>query len=305
MKLFLAGTDDVNKLKAVFVSKHPYILSSYLYSFYDCSVKAHLRWKEQYDFGKARGAEWIMDSGLFSMMFGAQKDRTFTEKELLVYTNDYIAKMKEIGYTDTIVEMDVHKILGLDSLKKFRKIFETEYDVEKTIFVWHIEEEIRGWEKLVARYPYIALSIPELRKVLSDVKMKHFIRSMLRKAHRVNKNVRVHLLGCTEQGLLQQSGYYSSDSSSWLYSQTFGKPSEYHHGRMMQRLISDKEMLRLFESRREDIESRLAAVGMILNTENRKKYWGFSVTSAEAYHKLNKYINAHFYNGERVPQITI
>ena len=40
--------------------------------------------------------------------------------------------------------MDVHKILGLDALGRFRKYMESNWDIDKTIYVWHLEEKPRA-----------------------------------------------------------------------------------------------------------------------------------------------------------------
>ena len=142
MKLFLAGADTRQHLQQIYISNHSCILSSY-YKHQKTFVQDWLWW-----YNKTRHANWIMDSGLFTMMFGAGSHKKYNEQDLLQYTHKYLKDIKKINYTHDIVEMDVHKVLGLSALKRFRKIFEKSYPIEKTIFVWHIEEQLSGFKKL-------------------------------------------------------------------------------------------------------------------------------------------------------------
>lgn len=221
MKLFIAGAESKQVRVCNGIANSPAMLLSY----YHLAGKQHrvpIDFKTEYHSYKKGNTSFIMDSGLFTMMFGAGSKETYEVKHLEEYTERYLANVKEMNYTDYIVEMDVHKLFGLQQLAKFRKRFVNNYPIEKTIFVWHIEEDIKGWEKMCSTYPYVAISVPELRIVLERKYLKGFIQKMIAKALKINPQIKIHLLGCTSHTLLSQPGYYSADSTSWMQAAKYG-----------------------------------------------------------------------------------
>jgi len=221
MKLFIAGAESKQVRICNGIANSPSMLLSY----YHLAGKQHripADFKSEYHSFKKGNTSFIMDSGLFTMMFGAGSNQTYEVKELEEYTERYLANVKEMQYSDYIVEMDVHKLFGLKELAKFRKRFTNNYPIDKTIFVWHIEEEIDGWQQMCRTYPYVAISVPELRIVLERKFLKGFIQKMIAEAHKINPQIKIHLLGCTSHTLLSQPGYYSADSTSWLQAVKYG-----------------------------------------------------------------------------------
>jgi hypothetical protein len=221
MKLFIAGAESKQVRICNGIANSPSMLLSY----YHLAGKQHripADFKSEYHSFKKGNTSFIMDSGLFTMMFGAGSNQTYEVKELEEYTERYLANVKEMQYEDYIVEMDVHKLFGLKELAKFRKRFVNNYPIDKTIFVWHIEEEIDGWQQMCQTYPYVAISVPELRIVLERKFLKGFIQKMVAEAHKINPQIKIHLLGCTSHTLLSQPGYYSADSTSWLQAVKYG-----------------------------------------------------------------------------------
>ena len=223
MRMFMAGCDTVKFAKTNLVADHPYCLASYYNGILN-QKDAQLS-KVIIEMAK-RGANWIMDSGLFTMMFGAESHRVFSAQDLHAYTDRYIETMQATGFPGDIVEMDVHKVLGMGELKSFRDKFEQRWGTERTIFVWHREETEQGWRDMTKRYPYVALSIPELRIVCGrNAKLlKHFIAKMLTMAKEQNPNIKVHLLGCTQMNLLEQphEGGAEVIDSNWVSDEKIG-----------------------------------------------------------------------------------
>lgn len=84
----------------------------------------------------------MMDSGLFTMMFGAGKGKTYTKEDLHEYTDKYISDMIEMKWPGVIVDMDVHRVLGVECVPEFRKKFEERWGIHRTVFVWHTEETV-------------------------------------------------------------------------------------------------------------------------------------------------------------------
>lgn len=203
MKLHLAGADSARKLVAAVAGSlaadstaTPYLLTSYWYSRLQAGDKANGLWRKLYDFVDA---EWVVDSGLFTMMFGSGRGRTYDIKELRAYTAKYVRYLNEIRFRHYAVEMDVHKVLGMNAVFELRAYLEDHWPVEQTIYVWHEEEGIDGLQRLAAERPYIALSIPELRQVASKRKLdlNMLTLNLLRTINEAG-SPKVHLLGCSQ-----------------------------------------------------------------------------------------------------------
>ena len=293
MKLFLAGANDKNWCEVAYKSQHP----NFLTTFHHHQNGFNKEWLLWYNKTKQQGADWIMDSGLFTMMFGAGSHITYNEKDLLEYTYKYLNSMKEINYENYIVEMDVHKVLGVDKLKKFRGIFEKEYDIEKTIYVWHKEEGQDGFDKLCKRYPYIAISIPELRIVLKGKGSLHkAVAHMIGRANKINPNIKIHLLGCTQQGLMEQSGYYSCDSTSWLSAGRYGQGYYFGIDKLEQIKTRSKGWEKYANDYREEFKCNIVNL-------NPNDYYLNICLCARAYSELNQYINNRYFEGEPVKKL--
>lgn len=286
MKLFLAGADMNYHIEPIYLSRHASMLSSY-WKHKDKFIPSWLEW-----YNKTKNADWIMDSGLFTMMFGAGSGKEYKEEDIIEYTYKYINDLKKIKYNHYIVEMDVHKIFGLESLKRFRHIFKQKYDIDKTIYVWHVEEGEQGFVNLCKTYPYIAISIPELRIVL---KGKNSLEKMVKKlvllANKINPNIKIHLLGCTQQALMEQKGYYSCDSTSWMSSVKYGTAHYFHVNKIKQYSIHTKGWKDLRKN------------SNLKFTVKHNDYCKNLTLCAKAYNKLNRYINNKYYNYEQLKSI--
>lgn len=223
MRLHLAGADSVRDMVAAIsgslaadATKTPNLLTSYWYSKLKRGEKGNREWRELYD---RLEANWIIDSGLFTMMFGASSNRTYTMDDLKDYTVKYIRYLKQLRFRHAAVEMDVHKVLGLEALAELRKYFEDNWPVEQTIFVWHVEEGIDGLRELAKRYPYIAISVPELRNIAKERKQSLLMMVLnllgtIREAGG-ERPPKVHMLGCMQPDLMFNDMYFSVDSTSW------------------------------------------------------------------------------------------
>ena len=221
MKVFLASLEGVDFIKTCITAKHYYGLFSY-YHWNDFSNKL----KDQHrDLLNSHFKEIICDSGLFTLMFGAGKGGSYDLDFMRTYTDKYIATAQRMGINNlTIVEADVHKILGMPAVFELRKRFEA--SGLPVLYVWHKEEGIDGLMKMAEKYPYIALSVPELRVVFKGTKHRyqdvvHKLLSDLRK-HCGTKLPKIHLLGNTVQETMETTIAYSCDSTSWVSGGRFG-----------------------------------------------------------------------------------
>lgn len=159
----------------------------------------------------------IMDSGLFSLMFGAykgQKDKKFIEKWMHLII-DFI---NVTNYQGTYVEVDCQKVLGVDEAWNFRNYLKNNVK-NRIINVFHIEDGQKGLDRLIEYSDYIALSIPELR----ILKKKDYTYRLAYYIKNKKPSIDIHLLGCTENKLLKQCNFCSSsDSTSWLSPVRYG-----------------------------------------------------------------------------------
>lgn len=179
--------------------------------------------------------ESIMDSGLFSLMFGSEKGtlpETFEAYE--EYTKQYLEDVDKWGYKGFLVESDVHRLLGMDAVHRLRELYEPFGN--RVIYVWHMPEGRDGLRKLAVERDYIAISVPELRMIsskgnatLSTIKVVPGLLNEIADACSKAgvRMPRVHLLGGTVKSLMQGILAYSSDSTSWLYGVRKGKATIY------------------------------------------------------------------------------
>mgnify|MGYP006921332241 CR=1 FL=1 len=231
MKVVLAGTEKEHFMRAAAFSGIKHSLISY-YHWKDGSPAeklARLRVANEY------GIETICDSGLFTLMFGAGKGGTHDIGSMTDYTKTYIETMKRSQIEKlTIVESDVHKLLGMDAVFELRKYFE---DCGLPVmYVWHKEEGIDGLMRMAERYEYIALSIPELRILCSKNGQRyqtvtHSLLQNLRR-HCGAKLPKIHLLGNTVQETMQTTLAYSCDSTSWLSGGRYGTVIDFKNSKL-------------------------------------------------------------------------
>lgn len=166
----------------------------------------------------------ILDSGLFSLMWGGQRERgqaMTTYEDFATYTRDYQAFAEPLGF-DYLVETDTQKLIGSELTQRLRDEF-WQRRADLTIFVWHMEDGLDGLDRMVDRYPYIALSIPELRHSIGRKRgqLHPVVFGLLRRIRQAAKSQghpepKVHLLGNTEPALMSTAIAYSCDSTSWL-----------------------------------------------------------------------------------------
>lgn len=160
----------------------------------------------------------IMDSGLFSLMFGsfqADRDIAFIERwyETLVET------VKAGGYTGTCVEVDCQKVLGVAQAWQFRERMRRDLPNNRQINVFHKEDGQAGLDRLIEFTDYIAISVPELRALgrKKDARaIAHYIKNK-------KPSIDIHLLGCTENKMLRELSFCTSaDSTSWTSFNKYG-----------------------------------------------------------------------------------
>ena len=160
----------------------------------------------------------IMDSGLFTLMFGAHagnRDEIFVDK----WYNYICEFINQTGYKGTVVEVDCQKILGVKKAKQFRIRMKNDLPNNKQINVFHIEDKKKGLDEMIEFSDYIAISLPELRAL----KKKEYAYRLACYIKNKKPEIDLHLLGCTENKLLKKCSFASSsDSTSWQQVNRYG-----------------------------------------------------------------------------------
>ena len=163
----------------------------------------------------------IMDSGLFTLMFGAHKGKR-DKQFLMKWQYAMIDFVKQHDIKSSLVECDCQKVLGVEEAWQFRRIFRDAVP-NQIINVFHYEDGNSGLDRLIEFSDYLAISVPELR----IVKPKTYKEDVYRLACYVKNrkpSIKIHLLGCTEVKMLQQCNFCTTaDSTSWQAVNRFGR----------------------------------------------------------------------------------
>lgn len=222
MKVHLVGqpTRSPEQMRAVVRSGHPYRLLSYIY------FKDNVEALREFD----NGPGTIVDSGLYSFMFGSERGKMpDTYEAYYDFTKRYLDDLARVDYSGYLVETDAHRLLGMEAVHRLRELFEPLR--HRTIYAWHEPEGLDGLVKLAKERDYIAIGLPELRRMAGVVggsdKVQRMLNDLIRRVHRgcaaaKMKPPKIHLLGCTVQGMMQTQLAYSCDSTSWLSGVRYG-----------------------------------------------------------------------------------
>lgn len=89
----------------------------------------------------------------------------------------------------------------------------------RIINVFHLEDGMKGLDRMIEFSDYIAISVPELR----HAGKKKYVYTLATYIKNKKPDIDIHLLGCTELSLLQQCSFCTSaDSTSYIAGKRFG-----------------------------------------------------------------------------------
>jgi len=210
----------------------------------------------------------IMDSGLFTLMFGAHAGKR-TEKEIEIWYSNLVNYVIEKDIPSTIVEVDCQKILGVEKAWELRKRMKNDLPNHRQINVFHKDDGQKGLDKMIEFSDYIAISVPELRNLgqkNDTIKIANYIKNK-------KPDIDIHLLGCTDKKMLNQLSFCSSsDSTSWLSLNRWGIIGSSHIKEFDQKLINEKYGDKIYQMfNRYNIN----------NTQNQYDYYARTMFSAE------------------------
>lgn len=161
----------------------------------------------------------IQDSGLFTLMFGSQKDAKKDAKLIGRWYDGLVEFTLEHGAPVTCVEVDCQKVLGVEAAWEFRERMRKDLPNNRIINVFHLEDGPKGLDRLIEFSDYIAFSVPELRFAH---KSEH-VADLALYAKSRKPDIDIHLLGCTSGQILKQSTFCTScDSTSYIAGKRYG-----------------------------------------------------------------------------------
>jgi hypothetical protein len=217
----------------------------------------------------------IMDSGLFTLMFGAHAGKR-TKKEIEIWYNALVNFVHQNKVGATCVEVDCQKILGVEAAWDYRERIAKDLPSNRIINVFHKDDGQKGLDRMIEFSNYIAVSVPELRSLgqkKSVIDIAHYIKNK-------KPNIDIHLLGCTESKLLKELNFCSSsDSTSWQQVGRYGKLN-YNDGKKTYSALNKNISIAALEER------YLAELQKIIPkyidlTPNRISYYSKFALSAE------------------------
>ena len=171
----------------------------------------------------------IMDSGLFTMMFGADKGAEKSPEFIREWMHRICAFAIQNDINASIVECDCQKLVSPEFAWQLRKEMRSILPDKEIINVFHLEDGEDGFRRLVDFSDYIAISVPELR-IAQPKTYKNTVCALARMARKQKPAIKIHLLGCTEQYLLRKNRFCTSaDSSSWTGGVRYGSFYKGYH----------------------------------------------------------------------------
>lgn len=222
IKVHFAGAEDIN-LHELITDKAK--INYHLFTIYPFIRKSQKNDKEFINRIQKISKHSIMDSGLFTLMFGAEKgkkSKDFLDK----WTDKIIEFVKETNYNGTYVDVDCQKILGQEAAWEYRKLLKDQLPNNRQINVFHIEDGQNGLDKLIEYSDYIAISVPELRAI----KKKEYLYKIFNYIKNKKPLIDIHLLGFTEFiGLEKYKDASSCDSVSWKQCSMYGQLVKFNY----------------------------------------------------------------------------
>lgn len=201
----------------------------------------------------------IVDSGLFTLMFGAKKDQKLGYEDLY----DWMQRLAQFANENDVrnaswVECDSQKLVGAEATWDIRREFERMMGEREVINVFHLEDGPDGFDRLVDHSRYIAISVPELR-INRPKKYKQIASTLARRARMLKPDIKIHLLGCTEPAMLAENSFVTSaDSSTWLGWARYGWASQggksYHVSQLSKSAVDEASAQILATAQRYGLE---------------------------------------------------
>lgn len=218
IKVHFATTEDINHAISSLAGGVNYGLGTAFPFVYKMFKSGKLDNKKIIKNVSSNYKHYILDSGLFTLMFGSlkgKKDESYLDRWYECLT-EYVLQE---NYTGTMVEVDCQKVLGVEKAWNYRVKIKDKVP-NRIINVFHFEDGQKGLDRLIEFSDYIAISVPELR----FIKKKEYLYELANYIKNKKPKIDIHLLGFTEKNNLKKFSFCSScDSSSWISGVRYGE----------------------------------------------------------------------------------
>jgi len=180
----------------------------------------------------------IMDSGLFTLMWGAGSKTVQTEASIAGWQDRLVRFVETEQVKAYVVECDCQKLLGPGYAWELRQDLARRLPTHEIINVFHLEDGEKGFRRLCEYSTYLALSVPELRK--HQHRHNVTVPGLARLARTINPAIKIHLLGCTENRLMRTLRWCTSaDSSSWSSFVRYGMLGGHNIRHLTEKAVED------------------------------------------------------------------
>ena len=249
LKVHFAGCENLDKLTALHSVGVKYFLFT-CYPFVKQMLNGKLSNRNRNNIipslVSSLGEHVIMDSGLFTLMFGADKGKR-DEAFLYTWMLKLVDFVKETGFKGTCVEVDCQKILSPEMAWSFRKEMKRLLPNNRIINVFHLEDGKEGLNRMIDFSDYIAISVPELR-IHKSCTYKTDVAHLTRYIKQRKPQIDIHLLGCTESKMLKENSFCTSaDSTTWSAIVRWPKLPFVINGKKIPKYIGDLDESKLLE----------------------------------------------------------
>lgn len=164
----------------------------------------------------------IMDSGIFTLVYGAMKGQKQSEAYMESYLDGIIRFVLENGIRSTVVECDCQGMLGPDVAWRFREKLGKAIP-NQIMNVWHWPDGHKGLDRLIEYSSYISIVPHELK----ELKGKTYLEDTYRLACYIKNRkpeIKIHLMGCTTAEVLRKCNFCTTaDSTSWQAVNRYGR----------------------------------------------------------------------------------
>jgi hypothetical protein len=189
----------------------------------------------------------IVDSGAHTFfthtegVLSAMGDRKYKKKKMpnhIEFLHKYARFIsKAINYADYFVELDTQEIHG-KHFQKYQRDLLKEVAGEKFLPVWHANEDIKDYYKLLDEYPFVCVEGIKLGRLSLDTYKKFTLDGY-------KAGVKIHVFASVNWQFMLQVPIYSTDSSTFFSSSKYGRFTISHElGRFVSYTTTHKEPIR-------------------------------------------------------------
>jgi hypothetical protein len=237
--------------------------------------------------------KFLIDSGAHTFQSDKTKYGSWSLPDFEAYLARYVKWIRaNKDVIESAVELDIDWIVGTPVVEGWQKRYFEPLLAEgiDTIFVWHKQRGLEGWEEMCSRFSYVGLpgefsGEPDFNKYMAVAK---------------RYTTKVHGFAATKLADLRDWPWYSTDSTSWKAAERFG--TLIHWDERKQKLVTEPDKSQRAQYRKFFEQFGLNADAIIQDTDYREvtKYALISFRRMEEFY-AQKYKDRINYYDLRLP----